>query len=308
LSVNFGPARPDEWEAALRLFFSRFNEPEQSERAQRALRMIEQGEVAYDNVLVCREGEAILAAMVAMPMAGAAGLIWPPIAARGADAATAQRLLHFACDQMKRRGCKFVQALLEPADADLDEPLVRCGFAPITTLLYLQNRLRADEPPVAPLPRLACQPYSCNGELFRATLLRTYEGAQDCPELNPLRTAEEIVAGYQSLPGCDLAHWSLAWHDGRAVGVLILNPVPDSPSWELCYVGLVPEARGRGLGSSLTRLAMREAHFRGAVRMTLTVDQRNAPARRMYQRLGFEEFDRRAVYLWIPGTLRRPIG
>src|SRR5262249_2586061 len=199
-----------EWAARVRAFFRGFDEPEQRVRVERVLRLIEQGEMALDNVLVGREGETILAAMVAMPMAGAAGLIWPPIAAPGEEAATAERLLQFACDQMQHRGCKFVQALLEPADADVDAPLLRCGFAPITTLLYFQNRLRADEPVAAP-SRLACQPYSCNAELFRATLLRTYEGAQDCPELNPLRTADEIVAGYQSLPGCDLAHWSLAW-------------------------------------------------------------------------------------------------
>src|SRR5438093_377479 len=81
-------------------------------------------------------------------------------------------------------------------------------------------------------PRLVCQPYStCDRSLFSATLLRTYEGAVDCPELNPLRTAEEVVAGYRSLPGCDLERWSLAWHAGRPVGVLILNPVPESAAW-----------------------------------------------------------------------------
>ena len=109
------------------------------------------------------------------------------MARRGVDAAaTADRLLRFACEQLKRRGCKFAQALLEPDDADLGEPLVRCGFSHITTLLYLQRQLEADEPGT-PAPRLACQPYSaCDRGLFNATLLRTYEGAQDCPELNPL--------------------------------------------------------------------------------------------------------------------------
>ena len=86
------------------------------------------------------------------------------------------------------------------------------------------------------------------------------------------------------------------------MGVLILNPVPESAGWELCYVGLAPEARGQGLGADLTRTALREARFAGAGRMTLTVDRRNAPARRMYERLGFVEFERREVYLWIAGS------
>ena len=110
------------------------------------------------------------------------------------------------------------------------------------------------------------------------------------------------MTGYRSLPGCDLERWSLAWHLGRPVGVLILNSVPESSAWELCYVGLAPEARRQGLGADLTRMAQREARFAGAGKMTLTVDRRNAPARRMYERLGFVEFERREVYLWVPDT------
>ena len=37
-------------------------------------------------------------------------------------------------------------------------------------------------------------------------------------------------------------------NDGRDVGVLLLADHPRARHWELMYMGLVPEARGTGLG------------------------------------------------------------
>ena len=106
-----------------------------------------------------------------------------------------------------------------------------------------------------------------------------------------------MIAGYQGVPGCRLDRWWLAWQDEQTVGILIMVELQGQAAWELLYVGLVPEARGRGLGREMTLKAINDAFGAGAERMTLTVDARNEPALRMYAALGFEEFDRRAVYL-----------
>jgi ribosomal protein S18 acetylase RimI-like enzyme len=74
---------------------------------------------------------------------------------------------------------------------------------------------------------------------------------------------------------------------------------------DLVYLGVVPEARGRGLGYELTCKAMFEAKAAGAQELTLCVDARNTPARRIYDQLGFVEFDRRDVFLALFGVLER---
>ena len=63
------------------------------------------------------------------------------------------------------------------------------------------------------------------------------------------------------------------------------------------YLGIVPEARRRGLGHELAVKALREAMQMGQRQMSLSVDTRNAPARELYRKLGFVAFDRREVYL-----------
>lgn len=65
---------------------------------------------------------------------------------------------------------------------------------------------------------------------------------------------------------------------------------------ELLTVAVVPEARGKGVGAALVRAAAAAAQARGAATMHLEVAEDNAPARALYQKLGFEEAGRRAAY------------
>lgn len=52
-------------------------------------------------------------------------------------------------------------------------------------------------------------------------------------------------------------------------------------------VGVVPEARGLGLGSALLVQAMQGFYARGAVKVSLEVTAVNAPAIKVYRRVGF---------------------
>lgn len=82
--------------------------------------------------------------------------------------------------------------------------------------------------------------------------------------------------------------------------MLILGAGPKPGFAELTYVGLVPAARGRGFGTLAVRAALRRATAAGNDWLTLSVDERNAPAVTMYRRLGFREFDVQHVFLWQP--------
>ncbi|MBM3464481.1 MAG: ribosomal-protein-alanine N-acetyltransferase [Armatimonadetes bacterium] len=53
-------------------------------------------------------------------------------------------------------------------------------------------------------------------------------------------------------------------------------------------LAVVPEARGHKIGETLMVAALREAREKGCERAVLEVDVSNAPALRLYEKLGFE--------------------
>jgi ribosomal-protein-alanine N-acetyltransferase len=61
-------------------------------------------------------------------------------------------------------------------------------------------------------------------------------------------------------------------------------------------MGVVPEARGRGLGRRIVDFALAQAARAGTERLVLAVDAANGPALGVYRGAGFVEWERRTVY------------
>jgi mycothiol synthase len=301
--LQVSTAKVEERDRALRLFFQ-LPEDQREAQVQNALTILAKGDLSADGLFVCRHGENVIGAILALVMSGAAGLLWPPKAVMGSAQETVEDLLvESATGWLRGRGAKFAQALLSGAETAAARSLKRRGFRHITTLHYLQILLENRDEICRMAGRLTLQSYAtCEQKTFHSALLRSYEGSLDCPEFNGLRTAEEIVAGYQAVPGFQLERCWLAHEAQRPVGVLITAPTMEPATWELLYVGLVPAARRKGYGTELTRAAMAQALAAGATRLVLTVDTRNVPAQRMYASLDLREYDRREVYLALFGS------
>lgn len=118
-----------------------------------------------------------------------------------------------------------------------------------------------------------------------AALLHAFNEEFDIPtpgvtvlegRLQALLTGPSMFAIVAQEPPAGLALVSLrpnAWHDGP---VALLDEL---------YV--VPELRGRGIGTELLAGARAEARARGAELMEVNVDSPDAGARRFYERHGF---------------------
>jgi ribosomal protein S18 acetylase RimI-like enzyme len=297
------PARPSELTAAFQLVFQSVEPEERSARVANALRLVQQRELDPAGVWVVRGRGCLRGAMVCLPVPGASGLVWPPQAVVGSDRRRIEdELLCRACAWLRQRGAKLAQSLLSPQEAELAPPLVRNGFAHVTGLWYLRHDLHLPYELLAEKGRLTFRPYSgTDPALFHQTLLRTYEQTRDCPEINGVRTVDEVIHGHQAQGSHNPDRWWLALHGERPIGVLLMTAIPEWRGWDVSYLGVLPEVRRRGFGRELTRKALLEAMTASAQQVTLAVDSRNQPAWDMYRAVGFEPYDRREVYLALWG-------
>lgn len=91
-----------------------------------------------------------------------------------------------------------------------------------------------------------------------------------------------------------------AFDGERLVGKCVIDGLPYDclahTRW-LHAIYLHPDARGGGVGTALVGAAVAHAEGLGATRVALWVNDQNAPARRMYERLGFVETGR------VPGGI-----
>ena len=84
----------------------------------------------------------------------------------------------------------------------------------------------------------------------------------------------------------DLDRSVVAWEQGTTIGLANLGR-RGVRTW-LGGVGVVPSARGRGIGELLTRALLDRARAAGAREMVLEVIVENAPAFALYEKLGWK--------------------
>lgn len=92
--------------------------------------------------------------------------------------------------------------------------------------------------------------------------------------------------------------------DGRVVGIAVcvwsFSTFAGKPSVNLHDFAVLPDARGRGVGTALLEELERRGRDRGCVRMTLEVHDTNESAKRLYTRFGFEGWEPSTFFVAKP--------
>jgi ribosomal protein S18 acetylase RimI-like enzyme len=258
--------------------------------------MVAAGDLDPAGLFVARDGDGVVGAMYSYLGDGGQAAAWPPAAD---DPAVADALVAAAVGWFRANAVAVAQAVVRRRDRPRAAALERAGFRPTTALTFQSRAVnRHGRDKLGRSPLLFRRVPGPTAELA-ALLLATYDGTLDCPELNGVRTGEQVLAGYAAA-AADPPHWWVAEEAGRPVGVVFLAPRDDG-ACELTYLGLVPAARGRGLGRHLVRFAAQQAAAGGHLSLALSADVRNVPALRLYAADGFRETDRRDVYLLVLG-------
>jgi ribosomal protein S18 acetylase RimI-like enzyme len=238
-----------------------------------------------------------------MEQPGRSVLAWPPKAASRLPLAERREihreLLAGATRFAQHQRARFVQALLHHEDREQAPVFAAAGFHRLATLIYLKRELNG---PCDVEPRTGVEYHAYAPALhddFLSVLERSYIDSMDCPELTGVRAAEEILQSHRAQGEYTPEHWMLVRERGQWAGCLLLAGLRELDAIEVAYVAVLPHARAQGLGRELTRRAIELGKAAGARWLTLAVDSRNRPARRLYDQMGFEPWDERDAHLLL---------
>lgn len=239
----------------------------------------------------------LVGAILVRHLAGRVSSVSVPQVTADAPSETRRRLIAHAIAAADANNAILVQALIDPEDKPAVAAIAAEGFHHAADLLYLVWRC---ELPVAngtndDLAWIAYRPEFHHR--LAAVVERTYVDSRDCPQLDGVRAIDDVLAGYRATGDFAPDRWLIAVQDGEDVGCLLLADHAADDQWELVYLGVTPEVRGRGLGLAITRHAQRLTASAGRSRLVLAVDAANAPALEIYAAAGFEPCVRRAIYL-----------
>lgn len=205
-------------------------------------------------------------------------------------------LLEHQAEHAARRHIRLLQIILPPGRTHTEALLLRAAFQFLANLQYLECSVGRPGPP--PVPEITWKTYNTKMRgAFVDTIERTYTGSLDCPLLSGKRDILDIVEGHKAAGHFDPHSWFLGLDRDQPLAVLLLSVSPGMNNAEIVYMGVVPEARGRGLGRALLHTANVAAVQARAECLTLAVDADNHYALRLYRSFGFAcKVERRA---WV---------
>ncbi len=251
---------------------------------------VESGSLRIDAIEAIRgdEGGFSVAAIAVRNPGRTLGLVLSPVhhPQQRSKAETAiRRLLDLVAD----RDAVLLQAMFDPSRRLEIAAASETGFRHLARLRFMEADLpRLVREEVLRPSEIAIEPCGRSQPEELATLLaRTYERTLDCPGLAGLRRTEDVLEGHRGSGRFEPDLWFMLRVAGAPAGLALFNPNPEAGCTELVYFGLVPEVRGRGLGTALLRHALARLGPTIPSRIALAVDDRNTPALKLYRRHGF---------------------
>lgn len=228
---------------------------------------------------------------------GRTGMLFhSPADATGVKRDALKALCRTAAEDALSGGLSLVQSLeLPEAEADA-EILQAAGFERLAELVYM----RAATGGVSETARGDVSWRRC-GEFtereLAAVISQTYVGSLDCPGLSGVRDVADVIRGHKASGVFSPETWWIVDRGGEAAGCVLVNDSSARPSSEIVYLGVVRSHRGAGIGEALVRRAAAGARKRGREALTLAVDAANAPARQVYEAIGFRPTERRVSWI-----------
>ncbi|MEC8558655.1 MAG: GNAT family N-acetyltransferase [Planctomycetota bacterium] len=269
-------------------------------RAERFLRFARDTGMSLDHVW-CAFDElgAIRSTVLASMTPGRTAMLFlsPPGNREGVELGA--EVIQHAFRGLAGAGTCLAQALVTPEELLEMQALERAGLRRIAILKYMEATLgRRERRPVELPGGCSTRAYREEDESQIGKLLaRTYVDTLDCPGLVGMRGESDILEGHKHSGIFRPDWWTILLEDGKPVGVCLVNESKTDRTAELVYLGIVPEARGRGLGRMLLARSLSVIAENTVKKVVLAVDESNAPALDMYRGAGFNDTIRRHAFV-----------
>ena len=251
------------------------------------LRSNASGQLILDGVWIAEQGGAAVGGVVRSLGRDRVAQLWEP---GGRSTLVCDALQQVAVDESIADGAVFCQLLTATTPRSLQAITHYCD------LLILARDVPAVDLPVRS-SRLIYTSIGATSPGLTALLSRTFIGSSDAAGLHHLQTAAQSAAGLHDVADSGDRFWLMATLDDRPVGLLLLAEHNEMAAWEIAYLGLVPEVRGRGFGRELVREAVASVARSGGGLAFLAVDSGNDVARHVYGRAGFAIVDGKQVWI-----------
>jgi ribosomal protein S18 acetylase RimI-like enzyme len=201
-------------------------------------------------------------------------------------------------------GVMMAQGLPDPGESWSIEAYKRAGFTHVGDLSYLRRAISGF--PTTPEPTwpagIRVVPFhKCFGddgrERLAELLARTYEGTLDCPELCGLRDPIDVADSHMATGVFDPSLWLIVLNHDKAEGCVLLSRNPELRGVELVYFGFAPALRGKGMALPLLQYAVGRTRAQSVLELTCAVDDRNEPAKKLYERAGMRRYSGRVAFV-----------
>ncbi len=292
---------------ALSLQMQRFPHAERADRIRNMLESSGRGEISLDDCFLLQEGGRVIGVITLVRQKDGTVFVWPAEVSSRLSPPNYARELRAALYAQARSivdepGSWIGQALLDSDQRQVSREMSEHGFPRLTDLLFLHRSLTAPIEANTGAEPLESVPLdeAANRDRFVRMLDATYIDTLDCPEVTAgMRTADDAFESHKLTGRFDPQNWHLYQFDGQDVGLLLMSEHLPERVWEVVYFGVDARFRGRRFGHAIMLDGMRRAQQHGASEIVLAVDVRNTLAIKLYQKLDFEEFDRRIVHARI---------
>lgn len=209
-----------------------------------------------------------------------------------------QACISAAARRAGENGMVIAQTILDADNQASAEAFRAAAFFDLADLFYMERSAPFFSPRNDVPPGLSLWPYRPElDHVFASTIHETYRETLDCPRMSGLRSMTDVMAGHKAVGEFDPSLWSLVRRGEDWIGVLLLSPHTDPATLELVYLGLVPAARGIGIGGFLMRHVLRVLSERRIGQSILAVDKANAPAVALYKKVRYRITGERHVLI-----------
>jgi len=263
---------------------------------------IESNNAGFENCLIAKEGGCIIASCLCIDLPGRVSTIMiPTTIIDDSIADIIVTMLKRAIELARNREIHLIQALSRVETQFIGRIYELAGLQYLAQLIYLKGDIKGFRYTNKSPQLLNWRTYSDHThELFAQVIEGTYENSLDCCLLHERRNIEDIIWSHRSTGRFDPGHWFIGLSNEDPVGVILLSYIEDRHSYEVVYMGVLPKWRRKGYGLALLGQSVLIAEKGGVGNLTITVDSQNKPAQKLYNNFGFQEVDRRNVWIKSP--------